>query len=534
MYKLIIVDDEEEVRKGVLKKIEWDKYGFEIVGEAENGREALDIAERTFPDVVITDIKMPFMNGIELAKHLRDRFPTTKVIILTGFDEFEYAHKAIKLNVIEYVLKPISAKELIDVLVKTKALLDEEMKEKKNIDALREHYVRSLPLLKEKFLATLISNTLNKSEIEERAKNYSIDLKGNNFVVSTVRVENYSDNAGYEERELLAFALLNVINEIIAKYNIGTAFMYSSDVVIINVFKDIERDRATKIALKVMDEIRQSIEKYINLSVTIAVGTFCSDVTLINNSYKNSLAALDYRMLLGSVKIIWIEDVEPKSKDRILFDNAKEHALSSSLKVGTEEDINNTIDELFNEIIRSKASIKDYQIYLMEIITAILKVAKGSDINLSEAFGEGYNLFTDLFRFNDLNEIKSWLKNICMKIMETISLGRQDISKTIVKDAKEFIDSHYTESELGINDVCSFLHISPTYFSSIFKKETKTTFVNYLTQVRMNAAKELLKSTNMKAFEIAEKVGYSEPNYFSYSFKKNFGVSPSEFRNNSL
>ncbi|WP_163195338.1 response regulator [Clostridium thermarum] len=534
MYKLILVDDEEEVRKGVLKKIEWEKYGFEIVGEAENGREALDMVERTFPDLVITDIKMPFMNGIELAEYLKEKSPTTKVIILTGFDEFEYAHKAIKLNVIEYVLKPISARELIEVLIKTKALLDEEIMERKNIEALRENYVRSLPLLKEKFLAALITNTMSKAEIEERAKNYNIDLNGNNFVVSTVRVENHSYQASYEEKELFAFALLNVINEIISKYDVGTAFMYGSDVVIICVFKNIEKEASAKRALKILEELQLTIKKYINLSVTIAVGNFCPDVTLISNSYKNSLTALDYRVLLGTDRIIWIEDVEPKSNDRLHFDSAKEHALSSSLKVGTEEDINKTIDEFFNEISSSKASIKDYQIYLMEIITAILKVAKASDINLSEILAEGYNLFTDLFSFNDLIEIKTGLKNLCIKIMEKISLGRQDTSKSIVKEAKEYIESHYMESDLGINDLCSFLHISPTYFSSIFKKETKMTFVNYLTQVRMNAAKELLKTTNLKAFEIAEKVGYSEPNYFSYSFKKNFGISPSEFRSKSL
>lgn len=145
MYKLILVDDEEEVRRGVLKKIEWNKYGFEIVGEAENGREALDIAEKVTPDVVVTDIKMPFMDGIRLTEELKERFPATKTIIFTGFDEFEYAHKAIKLNVVEYVLKPISSKEFIEVLIKTKERLDNDIEQKKNMEVLREHYTKTLP-----------------------------------------------------------------------------------------------------------------------------------------------------------------------------------------------------------------------------------------------------------------------------------------------------------------------------------------------------------------------------------------------------
>ena len=533
MYRLILVDDEEEVRKGVLKKIDWAKYGYEVVGEAENGRQAIEIAEKVLPDVVITDIKMPFMDGMELSKQLNDRFPTTKVIILTGFDEFEYAQKAIKCNVIEYVLKPISSKELIEVLVRTKDKLDKEIEDKKNFESLRENYLQSLPLLKEKFLTSLITSTMKKKEIEERSKNNNIDLNGDYFVVSTVSVDYFSADIGFSEKELYSFAVMNMINEIMSKYNSSMVFLYIDRVVIISVFKSISLDSATKMTLRALEEIRQNIGKFIKLDVTIGAGTFISDITLIKNSFENSLSALDYRMILGNNKIIWIEDVEPKSIDKITFDEIKEHQLSSCLKVGNENDVHETIDTLFSSLAKSKTSIKEYQIYLMEIVTTILKVAKTSNINIADIFGENYNLFIELYKLSDLNEVKSWLQHICVKIMESISQERQDTCKVIVSSAKEYINKHYSLSDLGINDVCTYLHISPTYFSALFKKETKTTFINYLTQVRMEAAKDLLKSTSLKSFEIAEKVGYSEPNYFSYSFKKNFGISPSEFRSNN-
>ena len=176
MYKLILVDDEEEVRKGIIQKINWKQYGFELVGEAENGRDALDIAEKVTPDVVITDIKMPFMEGLELSLQLRKRFPTIKIIILTGFDKFEYAQKAVNLNVVEYVLKPVSSKELIKVLLRVKAQIDEEMLKKEDMETLQEYYVKSLPILKEKFLTYLITSKLSRSEIQEKCKNYNINL----------------------------------------------------------------------------------------------------------------------------------------------------------------------------------------------------------------------------------------------------------------------------------------------------------------------------------------------------------------------
>lgn len=535
MYKLILVDDEEEVRKGILQKIEWEKYGFTIAGEAENGREALEIAEKTLPDVVITDIKMPFMDGLKLSKQIRERFPTTKIIVLTGFDEFEYAQKAIRLNVVEYVLKPVSSKELIDILVKVKSRIDEEIAQKENVEALREKYEKSLPVLKEKLLTSLITSKLGKAEILEQSKDYGVNLNGDNFVVSVVSVDHNNSIPGSfsvpDQKRLLKFAVHGICDEISTKYNLGISFLHNDNIVIISVSYGRDKGTAMERTAAALEEMRQSVQKFLKFTVTIGVGTACSDVVLINNSYQNALSALDYRLVIGKNRIICIEDIEPLCVDRIVFDDIKERALTSCLKVGTEEDIINTVDNLFEEIIESRASFKDYQIYLLEMVTAILKVAKSSNVDMERVFGSNYNLFVELYRFNDIQEVKGWIKSISMKIMNYIIKDRCDTCKLLVGKAKEFVRSNYSQSDITINKVCGHLHISPAYFSSIFKRETKMTFINYLTKVRMDAARELLRGTGLKSFEIAEKVGYAEPNYFSYCFKKNFGVSPSEYRN---
>lgn len=186
MYKLILVDDEEEVRKGMLRKIDWAGYGFEIAGEAENGYEALTVAEKTPPDVVVTDIKMPFMDGIELSEALSKKYPTVKIIILTGFDEFEYAQKAINLNVVEYILKPIASKEFTELLDKVKKGLDEEIAQKENVEALRKHYEESLPILREKFLSSLITSRLTDAEFLEKNNSYATGINGDAYLVSVV------------------------------------------------------------------------------------------------------------------------------------------------------------------------------------------------------------------------------------------------------------------------------------------------------------------------------------------------------------
>ncbi|MFL0269482.1 response regulator [Candidatus Clostridium radicumherbarum] len=544
-YKLLIVDDEIEVRKGIINKVDWDKLGFEIVGEGENGKEALEIFEKTMPDVLLTDIKMPFMDGLQLTQCVKEKYPTTKVIVMTGFDEFEYAHKAIKLNVSEYILRPVGSVELSEILTKVKKQIDDEIAEKENVEALKEYYRKSIPVLKDKFLTSLITTTMEKEDIEEGLRSYDINLRGSSYIVSIISIDevmqykNKSEDLNniatdfYEHKALFKFALLNIVEEITDKNNTGTAFLNGENVVIISAFKEEKREKVSESILKSLEELRLAIEKFLKFTVTIGVGSICNDVIYISHSYENALAALNYKIFMGENRIIWIEDIEPGSVSKVVFDENKERTLANCLKVGTGEEMIETIDKLFEDVIAFKASYKDYQIYIMEILTTILKAARDSNIDIDNIFGINHNLLIELYSLKSVEEAQSFFKDICMKIMSNIVKDRIDTYKELVHRAKEYVKENYKSSEVNINGVCNYLHISPTYFSFIFKKETKTTFINYVTQVRMEAAKELLRTSNLKSFEIAEKVGYSEPNYFSYSFKKKFGQSPSEYRSSA-
>ncbi|MBD0383185.1 response regulator [Paenibacillus sedimenti] len=548
MYKLILVDDEEDVREGVVREVDWEAIGFEVVDKAENGREALEMVERLQPDVVVTDIQMPFMNGLQFAEAIRERFPTIKIIILTGHDEFEYAQKAIKLHIDEYVLKPFSAQELINTLLKVKAQIQEEVAHRENVQLLKEHYRKSMPVLKEIFLAALMNRKLPRDEVLDKAANYGIQLDGNSFVVAVISIdgvliheddlENRSELATSvslkysEDQALKYFALLNITEEIADKRRLGLVFMHNDQVVVLATHETGDRGAALQETMKVLEEVRQNVEKYLKFSVTVGIGAVMKDVTKVSYSYEDAVLALDYRLILGNNRVICIDDVEKRNVEKIRFDDLKEHALTRCIKVGTNPEIKETIDELFHGV-EAGVSVKDYQIYLLEILTCILKAAKDSNLNVDEVFGENFIPFTEINKFTSLEEAKHWLVELCVKMMTHIATDRQYTYKNLVDMAKDYTKSHYHEGDITINKVCSHLHISAGYFSSIFKKETKMTFVNYLNHIRMEAAKELLRTTDMKALEIAEKVGYSDANYFSFSFRKNVGVSPKEYRNSS-
>ncbi|NOU98905.1 response regulator [Paenibacillus planticolens] len=548
MYKLILVDDEEDVREGAVREVNWEAIGFEVLEKAENGREALEMVERLLPDVVVTDIQMPFMNGLQLAEAIRERFPTIKLIILTGHDEFDYAQRAIKLHIDEYVLKPFSAQELINILLKVKGQIQEEEAHRENVQLLMEHYRKSMPVLKEKFLATLMNRKLPREEVYEKAANYGIELNGKSFVAAVICIDGVLiPEEDLENREELSksvslkyskdqalkyFALLNITEEIIDKRRLGLVFMHNDQVVVLAARESEDRGAALQQTMKVLEEVRQNVEKYLKLTLTVGIGTVLKDVTKISYSYEDAVLALDYRLILGNNRIISINDVEMRSVEKVRFDDVKEHALTRCIKFGTNQEIRVTMEELFHGI-EGAVSVKDYQIYLLEILTSILKAAKDSNLNVDEVFGDNFIPFTEINKFTSLEEAKHWLAELCASIMNHIATDRQYTYKNLVEMAKDYTKNHYHEGDITINKVCGYLHISAGYFSRIFKIETKMTFVNYLNHIRMETAKELLRTTDMKALEIAEKVGYADANYFSFSFRKNVGVSPKEYRNNS-
>lgn len=524
MHRLILVEDEEDVREGIVKEIEWSNYGFEVVETAENGKEAIEAVEKWLPDLVITDIRMPFMDGLQLSAWLRDNYPTTRIIILTGFDEFEYAQKAIHLHIDAYVLKPFPAQELIDVLIKLNHTIVEEAELKRNMHTLREHYHQSLPVLREVFLSSLIRRKQPISIIQEKCMNYGIDLSGEAFKTAVVSIDEPLSN--YKDMELMTFAVLNMTEELLKKYGRGITFLHSGQVVMIM----IETIPGQWSANKMLEELRQSVIRFLKLSVTIGIGTECRNVTDLSYSYRDAVQALDYRLILGGDKLIAIDDVEKRFAEKLRFDELKEHALIRCLKVGTAEEIREAVDMLFGDFADSQFSVKDYQIYLLEVLTTILRVGKDARADMDSILGAEFMPLAELQRFTSLAESKEWVLSVCTRLMENIASERQCTYKSLVQQAKEYVLNRYHESDLSINRICGHLHISTGYFSSIFKKETKMTFGAYLTHIRMEAAKELLRATDLKAFEIAERVGYAESNYFSFSFRKYVGVSPKEYR----
>ena len=313
------------------------------------------------------------------------------------------------------------------------------------------------------------------------------------------------------------------------KYCEFISFPYSDMVVVIGNFAKKED---ILVFIKGINEVCKIYERIIGLTMSAGVGYVYNNPSEIRFSYRSAQSALDYRFILGTGKAIYIDDVEPDNSIQLQFDEQEERSMLNAIKISSEEEITVTIDKLFRKIEDLLLPFNKYRIYLMEIMTSILKLVQAYNLDIDEIFGENFNCYSYLESFDSINEVKNWFINKAIKVNGFIKKERINSSMLLVEKAKQYIKENYNDYDISVEKLCSELHVSPTYFSTIFKRETEMNFVNFLTTVRLEQAVKLLNTTDDKTYMIADKVGYPEANYFSYVFKRKFGVSPSKYRKN--
>ncbi|GAB6990783.1 response regulator [Paenibacillus pini] len=529
MYKVIIVDDEAVVRDGLKRTIDWNAHGFELIGDYANGREAWEAIELTLPDLVISDISMPFMDGLELAGAVADAYPYIKMIILTGFDEFEYAQQAIRLKVSDFVLKPITAHEIRDLLLKVKQEMDEETQSHEDLSRLYNQLKQSMPLLKERFLERLVVNGIRNSEMEERFAYFGIRPLTPPYLIMVADIDDFGirqirDNG--HDTEILRYAAFNLLEEISLRENL-MLFRTREERMVLIVTGESEESALYERAFRIAEEARHFIEKYLKFTVTIGVGQTCEMPEQLTLSYKSAISALDYRFLLGKNRVLSILDMEarPSFPDQPRAD--WDRKLASAVKTGSLQDIHQLIREL---VIDLKKSLVPMDACLLQIQKVLLSL-----LNTIQELGlQDYRpiLLTDVYRFKTLDEIEVWLIDTLTAVMTAIADNRNHFTLTQVRKAVDYIETNYADEKMSLQDICRHVLMSTSYFSLVFKQHTSETFVEYLTRTRMEKAKEMLQHTSLKFYEIAAKVGYGDPNYFSILFKKHAGITPREFRDN--
>lgn len=532
LYRIILVDDEEEVRKGIIRKIDWETLGFQVVGDAENGQDALEKIEQLEPNVVMTDIRMPYMDGLTLTSWIRQKYPSVKVLIFSGFDDFEYAQQAIKLNVTEYILKPVNVEELTQILNRVRENLDQEIEQRRDVDRLRESYLNSLPILRELFLNDMVRGNMPAEDIRQKLEEYKIDILGaEKWLTAVINVENETaEETGltlHQEKELIPISVKSLLEDNLKDYCRFTAF---NSAVGITLIAAVDGEKKQTSLIDLLGDICKEIKRILQVTVTIGIGYFCMDLEQLPAAYQSAVDALGYQEIVGTGNIIYINDMEPVSRGKLQLETRDEADLIAAVKFGTREKIEAAARSFASRMESARVHMRQQQVYQMSIINCLIRLMQQQDLDLGAMFGTDEMYGKVIYGNMKPEEFASVITEVGCRMNEAMNRERDKTAKKVILEAKQYILDHYQDPELSVDVMCRQLHMSPAYFSTVFKRETGQTYIAYLTEVRLDKAVELLNTTDDKTYVIAQKVGYQEQNYFSYVFKKRFGISPTKFR----
>lgn len=531
-YSIMIVDDEAEVREGIVTHIKWNELGYKVVAEAENGQDALDKAENLDIDVLLTDIKMPYVDGLAMSAELMRSHPNLKLILFSGFDEFEYAKEAIRLNVVEYVLKPVNVEELTLILRRVKESLDAEIAERRSIEALRSAYEKSLPLMRERFLSELLWGAIQPEDIAGQLKLHDIHVnEAPCKFVAVFDVAVQSEQNLPFAREFVPFSVKRAAEEQFRGKCKYATIVGSSSLIVITGW---ELESCVTQLMQNVNEICAYCRRIFGLELSAGISRGVSSLSEICEAYQEAKAALEYRSVAGNGNAIYIQDMEQLSQGEDALEHAAGQHILSLVKFGSPEQITRMVNSTLTPLLsgRSDIDIWEKRAFICDtFINNILQISRRYSIQNEAQVAKALEGMLSLLRGSPSDaEIHDALCDTLLCINRCIAQQRESASKRLVSEAQKFISDNYANPHLSVDRLCEHLHVSSSYFSTIFKQETGQSYVQYLTETRMQQALRLLSETDEKTYLIAGKVGYEEPNYFSYVFKKRFGAPPSKFR----
>jgi len=525
-YTVLLVDDEEEVTQIIMKKIDWESLGFSVIGSANNGVKALEMVEEFQPDIVMTDIRMPYMDGMELAHRVKAEFPSTRIFLFTGFDEFEYAKEAIHLEVEEYILKPVNAAELTKVFSQTKIKLDQEISEKRNVEILQNYYIESLPFLQTNFYVTLIEGRIQEEELGKYLEDYQISMPGPVYCCVVIHTSSTQDSNEMSPL-LLSTSVQKQVKERLAQKWDARYFSYLGNSVLIAQLKN---EGEVSELTDECDRFCKYARRMIGAVVTAGVGKVCRQLSELQQSYEGAREAVSYRGIYGAERAINIREIVPQGKNQPEEEGESQlTGLFRAIRFGREDEVREAVSVYIRRAVVPVTSLQQHQIGRMELLSALYRFCAANEIPEKIFSGDMGKLYTSLLEKGP-KELEGWLLDLSLSLRELLIHARSSSTKTYVKRAEEYIHSSYADAELSLDYVCELLGVSNSYFSTVFKKETGKSFTAYLTDYRMEQASRMLLETGEKSYVIAKNVGYADSNYFSYVFKRKFGVAPSQYR----
>ena len=542
MLKTFLVEDEVVIREMIKKMIPWEQYGFELAGEAADGEMALPLILKSKPDLLITDIKMPFMDGLTLCRLVKKELPDIRIVILSGYDDFNYAKQAISIGVEDYLLKPITKNAFIERLEEIHNRYEHEKTQREYYEKFRLEMQEYEKNASRDFFETLVRADSDLAELYRRADKLNLDIvaEAYNILIFTPDTSEGNYNS-YEECSDWEAEVQDKINTYFLNHPVAILFRHQvfSYAILVKGQKDtIEKntEECVKAIQDIMDQTEERTDWF------IAVGKSADRLSMLGHSYRTAVRANSFRYLYDG-HILDYQSLEAQKEnpsdsrreDSVQLRNVNINALNPAilqkfLSSGLAEEVDDFIRDYFNAIGQEPMGSLVFRNYVvLNVRFSVLSFLKKLGCDDSEISGqEMENIMDETGK--TIEAAVAYCGKILKKAIALRDENAGDQNRSVLKLAVDFIDHNYMDEEISLNKAAHVANVSANHFSALFSQNMGQTFTEYLTDIRMSKAKELLRCTAMRSSEIAGEVGYKDAHYFSYLFKKTQGMTPSEYR----
>ncbi len=538
MLKIFLVEDESIMREGLRDNMPWQQFGYEFVGEASDGEMALPLIRKTRPDVLLTDIKMPFMDGLTLSRMVAKEFPNMKIIILSGHDDFDYARQAIQIGVEQYILKPVTRETMKKVLLEVKEKLDSEKEKKMYMEKFRSEMHEYELMSRRSFFEKVFSGRLPVHDIYTEMEKLSLDLDGPcfNLILVSAQIKKKAQDGTNTDSPQFIRAQDEMMHYFLRfrEYLIFNWHINTYGILIKGEAGQMEAytQRALQNITRIYSEIEEEYDWY------VAAGTPVERLSQLADCYNkvNHILSLRYLSPQGHLITESPEEVitgnDGENLDKLDVTKVDPEILKGFLENGLASEVDDFLNNYFlslQEPLKSKL-FRNYLVLNVRFVTLAYAEVLGCSQEDFLHNAEGENI-PDLN--SGMEEVKEYARKLIVQAIAEREKESNDRSHTMLKKALEYIEEKYTDETISLNAAAAVIGMSPNYFSAIFSQEMGTTFIEYVTKKRMDKAKKLLKQSDMHTAEVAMEVGYKDPHYFSFVFKKTQGCTPREYRNDS-
>lgn len=529
MYKILIVDDEDMIRRGIVNAISWNELNISKVLEANNGEEAFKIFEDEKPDIILSDIRMPRLSGLELLSLVREVDETTIFILLSGYEEFEFAQRAIREGAFGYLLKSSSREELVHSLKEALQQLEKRNHKEEAEATLRQQFYNNLPVLREQLLNELLHGTFRDDKQTSRLAFSGIHFNFQKYYVSMAEIDHYYDKPKpYDAEDMLLyrFSIKNVIEEVF-----GHSIVFQSYdgrfLVLTEITQrcEVELDKI----IENWDLIKQLTESYYHLTLSVAITDVFEGLTQVKEAYADAKRIISYKFNTGASSTILSKDVKHDFAEVHEISEEDTANLKTELHVGNEEGVREIINNIFDKVVYKKIEIHGFRLVCLTLVNLAKKIMTKLDREASNDLFSQVDLLSEMNKIDTSEYGRKWVLSYYQQVLSSINSKRMNKTMAIIQQATDYIENNYT-NEITLNDVANYVHLSASYFSGLFSQETGMSFLAYLTFLRINKAKELLSYGELNVSEVGSQVGYPNPYYFSRIFKKHTGSSPMEYK----